>query len=78
MFKLPEKGVSNTGVPIVYGVSRAMYTINKGNLLRDASIRDAIRSIAESTMKRLRSISPSKARRSTLPSTWTEVDGPSQ
>lgn len=64
--------VLGSGVSNVDGASRIMNTINRYQLQRDRTIRDSIRAIAQSTRRRLRSLSPNKSRRRALPSEWTQ------
>ena len=61
-----------SGVPNVEGASRIMETVRKLELNRDRTIRNTIRTIAQSTKRRIRSLSPKKHRRKMLPGEWTQ------
>ncbi|RFU34779.1 hypothetical protein B7463_g1573, partial [Scytalidium lignicola] len=71
LVKYRNNKVPGSGVSIVPGTSTVMYNIEKRELLRTPTIRQSLRTISQATSKRLRSMSPVKHRRGTIPSEWT-------
>ncbi|OBT74065.1 hypothetical protein VF21_07811 [Pseudogymnoascus sp. 05NY08] len=72
LVRFRETKRAKEGVPSIEGTSRIMGAVNKFELNRDKGIRDTIRKYAESTRRKMRSMSPHESRRKTLPSDWTQ------
>ncbi|KFY82082.1 hypothetical protein V500_10832, partial [Pseudogymnoascus sp. VKM F-4518 (FW-2643)] len=71
-FRVPN--VIGSGIPTVPGASRIMETMNRLQLHRDRTIRDALGAFAQSTNCRLRSLSPNTSRWKPLQDNWAEED----
>ncbi|OBT60536.1 hypothetical protein VE03_10055 [Pseudogymnoascus sp. 23342-1-I1] len=72
LVRFRDSKVPGSGVPSVRGTSRIMGAVDKFELNRNKGIMNTIRKYTESTKRRMRSMSPRKSRRKTLPSDWTQ------
>ncbi|KFY82083.1 hypothetical protein V500_10833 [Pseudogymnoascus sp. VKM F-4518 (FW-2643)] len=72
LVRFREPKVPRSGVPNIEGTSRVMGAVDKFELNRDKVLRHTIRKYTEGTKRRMRSMSPRKSRRKTLPSDWTQ------